>query len=61
MSARAPPGLESGAGGRGGPPEPGSGLAGLRERVAAAGGVLRAGGGPEGWRLRVEMGGALPA
>ena len=47
--------------GRGGPPEPGSGLAGLRERVAAAGGVLRAGGGPEGWRLRVEMGGVLSA
>ncbi len=42
--------------GRGGPPDAGNGLAGLRERVAAAGGTVRAGAGPRGWRLRVEMG-----
>jgi two-component system sensor histidine kinase DesK len=39
----------------------GSGLAGLRERVAAAGGTIRAGAGRRGWRLRVDMDGAVPA
>jgi two-component system sensor histidine kinase DesK len=39
----------------------GSGLAGLRERVAAAGGTIRAGTGRRGWRLRVDMDGAVPA
>jgi two-component system sensor histidine kinase DesK len=40
---------------------PGSGLAGLGERVRAAGGELTAGPAvPVGWRLRVEMG-ATPA
>ncbi|MGD9694430.1 MAG: sensor histidine kinase [Thermoleophilia bacterium] len=39
----------------------GSGLAGLRERVAAAGGTIRAGAGTSGWRLRVDMGRAVHA
>jgi two-component system sensor histidine kinase DesK len=39
----------------------GSGLAGLRERGAAAGGTIRAGAGRRGWRLRVDMDGAVPA
>jgi two-component system sensor histidine kinase DesK len=39
----------------------GNGLTGLRERVAAAGGTVRAGGGPRGWRLRVDMEEPVPA
>ncbi len=42
--------------GVGGNAVPGNGLSGLRERVAAAGGVLDAGPlQPRGWRLRVSM------
>jgi two-component system, NarL family, sensor histidine kinase DesK len=42
--------------GVGGPAGPGSGLAGLRERVAAAGGVIEAGPAqPAGWRLRASL------
>ena len=41
--------------GAGGASTAGNGLTGLRERVAAAGGVVRAGGGDHGWSLRVEM------
>ncbi len=43
--------------GRGGSTESGSGtgLVGLRERVAAAGGTVDAGGTGSGWRLRVEV------
>ena len=47
--------------GRGaGQSDPGNGLAGLRERAAAAGGRLSAGpgSGGRGWRLRVELPGA---
>ena len=39
----------------------GSGLAGLGERVARAGGTIRAGAGRRGWRLRVDMGDPVPA
>ncbi len=41
--------------GRGGPTLPGTGLTGLRERVAAIGGSTEAGGCAEGWRLHVEV------
>jgi two-component system, NarL family, sensor histidine kinase DesK len=47
--------LEIADDGRGAPADPGNGLTGLRERVAAAGGTVRAGAGDGGWRLRVEM------
>jgi two-component system sensor histidine kinase DesK len=42
--------------GVGGTSQPGNGLAGLRERVAAAGGAIDAGAlQPRGWRLRVSL------
>jgi two-component system sensor histidine kinase DesK len=42
--------------GRGGSDTAGTGLRGLRERVDAAGGTVRAGGGlPGGWTVRVEL------
>ncbi len=47
--------LEIADDGRGGPADAGNGLTGLRERVAAAGGTVRAGAADGGWRLRVEM------
>lgn len=53
--------LEIADDGRGGSSLPGSGLTGLRERVAAAGGTVVAGAGSGGWRLRVDMGAPAPA
>ena len=42
--------------GVGGPASAGNGLTGLRERVAAAGGIVDAGpAAAEGWRLRVSL------
>jgi two-component system sensor histidine kinase DesK len=53
--------LEIADDGRGGADAPGNGLTGLRERVAAAGGTVRAGSEAGGWRLRVDMRGPVPA
>ena len=53
--------LEIADDGRGGANGAGSGLAGLRERVAAAGGTVRAESTGRGWRLRVDMGAPVPA
>jgi two-component system sensor histidine kinase DesK len=47
--------------GKGGVPGNGNGLAGLRERVAAAGGSLAATGGISGFRLRAEVPAPVPA
>jgi two-component system sensor histidine kinase DesK len=47
--------LEIADDGRGGVPGRGNGLAGLRERMAAAGGTLTAAGGSAGFRLRAEV------
>lgn len=52
--------LEIADDGRGGANGSGSGLAGLRERVAAAGGTVRAESTGGGWRLRVDMGAPVP-
>lgn len=41
--------------GRGGMNGAGNGLAGLRERVEAVGGVLQTSGGADGWQLRVDI------
>ncbi len=45
--------------GRGGVAGAGNGLTGLRERLADAGGTVVAGGTPDGWRVRAELG-AVP-
>jgi two-component system sensor histidine kinase DesK len=45
--------------GRGGTPGAGNGLSGLRERLAAVGGSVAAGGTATGWRVRAEVG-AVP-